>query len=290
MSLRLILQFAIFVMAGVISLHASTALAATSEAQCAIRWSQMSKTRDKSWLSDFLRKANCGTSKVAGTARARLTMLSKPDVPPPPPSLPSEKPSEVRKSILTVSSLEKKFIAAPAFVFGNDDTSKFSAQEAATGVAQFIRNSNFERNPIFTTDEIGMFYGNLDLVSTYEKQESVYGYFNYLISWRGAILFFSNRESAAKFFSNPEKYMPAYGGHCALFLARDNHLNGGPSARVYKGKMYIFINNSFRLTWDNRKDQYILQGDKRWNSLPLSRLIIFPGTNFTAMVRDALKK
>lgn len=59
----------------------------------------------------------------------------------------------------------------------------------------------------------------------------------------GVAYYFASEEAMNRFASNPEKYMPQYGGYCALGVALGKKLDGSPRfADIVDGKLYVFLN------------------------------------------------
>ncbi len=59
----------------------------------------------------------------------------------------------------------------------------------------------------------------------------------------GVAYYFSSEISAEKFKAAPERYMPQYGGFCALAIGLGKKLDGDPRyADIVDGKLYLFVN------------------------------------------------
>ncbi len=73
----------------------------------------------------------------------------------------------------------------------------------------------------------------------------------YSLEWKGAKWYFVSEAEKKKFESSPEKYAPAYNGHCANALSLGEGLikTSGEHWAVFDGQLYLF---------------YAARGAKRW--------------------------
>lgn len=59
--------------------------------------------------------------------------------------------------------------------------------------------------------------------------------------WNGATYLFASEEARELFTADPAKYIPAFGSHCPVSLAKGKQIDGKPNAfRVYEEKLYLF--------------------------------------------------
>ncbi len=73
----------------------------------------------------------------------------------------------------------------------------------------------YAESPVFTgeTDDIAI--GGYDVVAYFTEGEPAKGSSRYSHEWQGVEWHFASEEHLALFRENPERYAPAYGGHCA---------------------------------------------------------------------------
>jgi YHS domain-containing protein len=121
---------------------------------------------------------------------------------------------------------------------------------------------------LFEPNEIA-FDGN-DLVSYFDGEVKK-GNQNYSYKYEGFNLQFASRENLEKFKSDPEKYMPAYNGHCAVALVRGDLIK--PDFNFYKiqdGELLFFEVRAFfngRTAWDKDPDINKIVADKKFRDL-----------------------
>ena len=101
-----------------------------------------------------------------------------------------------------------------------------------------------------------------DVVSYFTESKPVKGSSKYTFEYQGADWYFSSAENLALFKTNPVKYAPQYGGHCAWALSNDQIAPGNaPFWTVYNDKLYLNYDKSVMDTWVTDKDAFIKQAD-----------------------------
>lgn len=132
-----------------------------------------------------------------------------------------------------------------------------------------------ETAPIFFADQEGVFMSGYDLVSYYEGTPEK-GNRAYSTDYEGVSFWFSNQERLNIFKENQDKYLPQYGGWCAIGICFNtvdpNYPNGKYKTdplnyELHKGKLYFFYpENEFpaKATWSQNKTTYINSADGIW--------------------------
>ena len=126
------------------------------------------------------------------------------------------------------------------------------------------------QHDLFHQGEIA-FDGN-DIVSYYEEASPLKGkpQFEHKHA-EGVVLQFANQSNLEKFVANPEKYMPAYDGWCALAIAQNSYIR--PDFNTYKvqeGKLLFFEVRAFfngKTFWEKDPDINKIVADKKYNAL-----------------------
>ncbi|MFT6866368.1 MAG: YHS domain-containing protein [Cyclobacteriaceae bacterium] len=119
-----------------------------------------------------------------------------------------------------------------------------------------------------SSDEIA-FYGN-DLI-TYYDGKPVKGNPEYLLDYEGLKLQFVNKVNLEKFKKDPQKYLPAYGGWCAIALTSGalvqpdfNHF------KVENGELMFFEVKAFfngKTAWEKDPEINKIVADKKFNDI-----------------------
>ncbi|MEM7025294.1 MAG: YHS domain-containing (seleno)protein [Pseudomonadota bacterium] len=85
--------------------------------------------------------------------------------------------------------------------------------------------------------------------------------------WNGAQWAFANEENKATFLADPEKYAPAYDGHCAYGLAQGGKVPANPNLwRIVDGTLYLNINPPVVGFWEEDIPGFIKTADANWSS------------------------
>ena len=73
---------------------------------------------------------------------------------------------------------------------------------------------------------------------------------NHLTTHKGVTYIFVNEANKKMFESNPDKYLPAYGGYCAYGVAVGKKFVGDPEIwEVVDGKLYLNLDNKIKGIW-----------------------------------------
>ena len=104
---------------------------------------------------------------------------------------------------------------------------------------------------------------------THEK--AVPGQKTYSVSWKGAKWRFASKESADKFIAEPERYSPAFNGHCANALSLGKGLlkTDGTHWEIFGDQLYLFYAAKGRDRWiaTDNVQPYIEAAEAEWEKL-----------------------
>ena len=86
--------------------------------------------------------------------------------------------------------------------------------------------------------------------------------------WNGAKWLFASEEHKQLFLDNPEKYAPAYDGHCAYAAGVNQKASAKPTLwSIENDRLFLNYNKKINKKWLEDKDNYIEEGDKNWPEL-----------------------
>lgn len=91
-----------------------------------------------------------------------------------------------------------------------------------------------------------------------------------IVTYKGAKWRFGSKESAALFEADPERYSPAYNGHCANALSLGEGLirTDGTNWEIFEDKLYLFYAPRGRTRWmDGNWKSYKVDADAAWEKL-----------------------
>ena len=102
------------------------------------------------------------------------------------------------------------------------------------------------------------------------EDKAVKGEKSYAVNWKGAEWHFISQQDAARFAENPEKFSPAYNGHCANALSLGEGLirTNGKHWAIFDDQLYLFFapRGSKRWKSGNYLD-YKEEADRAWQAI-----------------------
>ena len=98
--------------------------------------------------------------------------------------------------------------------------------------------------------DAGVGSGGYDVVSYQTPGEPVVGSEEISSNWEDTVWHFSSLENKALFDSNPERYVPSYGGFCAYAVLKNFTADVDPTVwHVNNDKLYLFASDGPRKAW-----------------------------------------
>ncbi len=112
-------------------------------------------------------------------------------------------------------------------------------------------------------------YFELEQAPVGEKQpEAVPGRKDITAEYNGATWAFASEANREKFLANPEKYVPAYDGHCAYGVAKGGKVPGNPDLwRIVDGQLYLNITKEVVGFWEEDIPGNIEQAQSNWTGI-----------------------
>ena len=132
---------------------------------------------------------------------------------------------------------------------------------------QRIRRSFDGDGPINVTRD-GVAIKGYDVVAYFTVGEPVKGSSEFEADYKNATFRFASRENRQRFLDDPEAYMPAYGGYCALGVANGYKDDMHPQAfDIVKGRLFFNLTPSIGYHWRQHQDNAIARADENWPEL-----------------------
>lgn len=130
-------------------------------------------------------------------------------------------------------------------------------------------------DPVSKSRISGVAIGGHDTVAYHDLQrapqaDAVEGLKTYTVEHQGAKWRFLSQASADLFAANPDKYRPAYNGHCANALALGEGLirTDGTHWEIFNDELHLFFAARGRNRWnDGNWETYKEQADAAWARL-----------------------
>ena len=109
--------------------------------------------------------------------------------------------------------------------------------------------------------------GGYDLISFYEGDPQRGSGFHQS-EHEGVTYLFSNEDNLKRFETNPEKYLPKYGGYCAMGVAMGKKLPGNPEVwKIKDGDLYFNVDENIQKKWQQNLDKNIEAADQKWQNM-----------------------
>ena len=84
----------------------------------------------------------------------------------------------------------------------------------------------------------------------------------------GVAYYFASAETMQQFAADPAKFMPQFGGFCALGVALGKKLDAAPRfADVVDGKLYVFLNAAVFETYKKDRAGTIAKAHQNWPAM-----------------------
>lgn len=120
-----------------------------------------------------------------------------------------------------------------------------------------------QQPPVFSPD--GKAIRGYDPVAYFTDGKPVLGNPSLSHTYQNATWFFADQKHLDAFKTDPEKYVPQYGGYCAFGLSRGYKAPTDADAwTISDGKLYLNYNRNVRTEWDKDRPGYIGKADKNW--------------------------
>lgn len=117
-------------------------------------------------------------------------------------------------------------------------------------------------------DVNGIALKGFDPVSYFSQSGPVAGKAEFSAKHGGATYQFSSLLNRDTFAANPVKYIPAYGGFCAMGVALEQKLDVNPQLwRVVDGKLYLNVHKEAQTRWLEDVKGNLDKADKNWPGL-----------------------
>lgn len=99
------------------------------------------------------------------------------------------------------------------------------------------------------------------------QPEAVPGKAAITAEYNGAKWAFASEAHRDKFLADPEKYVPAYDGHCAYGIAQGGKVPGNPNLwRIVDGKLYLNITPTVVGFWESDIPGNLTKAESNWQA------------------------
>ena len=107
-----------------------------------------------------------------------------------------------------------------------------------------------------------------DPVAFFIDGKPMHGDLNISATHQGATYFFTSKDHKNKFESDPEAYVPQYGGYCAFGVAAGALFPVDINTwQIRNGKLYLNLNPDILEQFNKKFDKQVAKADKNWPDL-----------------------
>lgn len=140
----------------------------------------------------------------------------------------------------------------------------FAAVEADTPSRAYLHAHNVQ------TDGIAI--GGYSPVSYFTRGRAERGSKDFAVEYRGITYRLTSGEQVEMFKADPEKYVPAYGGWCALGMAVQDKFPVDPTAfKIVDDRLMLFLRNTdidaLQLWSQGDEAEYVDKADAHWKKV-----------------------
>ena len=144
-----------------------------------------------------------------------------------------------------------------ALVLAAAQTSLLAMMPAAAGVPG-------SHSPV-DVDAHGIAMGGYDPVAYIDGGKPTHGIATIFASHDGARYLFASVEHRSEFLKNPQKYLPEFGGFCAIGTAFGEKVDGDPkTGEVVNGKLYLNYNTKALDLFNKDQSGTITKANANW--------------------------
>jgi YHS domain-containing protein len=118
----------------------------------------------------------------------------------------------------------------------------------------------------------GVAIGGYDVVSYFQPDGPAKGNSNFKYVYNAVTYYFTSAENLNLFKENPEKYIPQFGGYCALAVSYGKKISIDPQTfKITDNKLYLFFKgktthgsvNSIE-TWNRNEPKLLKKAESLW--------------------------
>lgn len=116
--------------------------------------------------------------------------------------------------------------------------------------------------------EDGVAIRGTDPVAYFREGRPVRGRADITHDWHGVAWRFATTANRDTFAADPERYAPAYGGHCAWAVAQGYTAPIDPAAwKIVDGRLFLNYDRSIQQRWERDIPGFIAKADANWPAL-----------------------
>ena len=120
----------------------------------------------------------------------------------------------------------------------------------------------------FNTDAGGVLLHGYDVMGYFYKNKALPGSNRFTAKWGGGTYWFSSAQYRSWFKSDPDRWVPQYGGWCAMSLTRGKKVDADPNFFVRRETgLFVFANNEQMQAWLTDEAKHEAQAKAGWEQV-----------------------
>ena len=146
---------------------------------------------------------------------------------------------------------------------------KSEFEQVVAGTAWRFRNAGNRAAFLADPDVYMPRFGGYDPVAYFATGKPTPGLAQFSTTYKGATYRFASAENRDRFIAAPEKFVPQYGGYCALAISLNKIADIDPEEwAIIKDKLYMNHGVLAQTLWSFDKSGNIARGDQNWPLVP----------------------
>jgi YHS domain-containing protein len=138
----------------------------------------------------------------------------------------------------------------------------------AMGLALAPTQVSAQTKPLVNADTNGVGLHGYDPVAYFTDGKAVKGDPQYHSKYDGATYYFQSADDKAAFDKEPQRYVPQYGGYCAMAMTMGKLEDGDPNYFfVYDGKLFLQRNEKAHMMFSKDPEGNRKKADENWSRL-----------------------
>ena len=153
----------------------------------------------------------------------------------------------------------------------DDEVHLYTGENELQRVLRLINGNPKNLVPAHAGGEVDKtFFGGIaikgyDPVAYFSEGRPMKGSDEFSKEWLGATWHFANAKHKDAFSTNPERYMPQFGGYCSMAMSKGIVKSLDPEAwRIVDGKLYVFASKKGREKWEKDIGGRIAEARGTW--------------------------
>lgn len=114
----------------------------------------------------------------------------------------------------------------------------------------------------------GVMLHGYDPIAYFYKNKAMPGSNRFTAKWGGGTYWFSSAQYRRYFLSDPDRFVPQYGGYCAMSVGRGKKRDADPQVFLRRdGLLYVFASEADKQAWLDDESANRAKARQRWEQI-----------------------